>query len=155
MPKGVKRPGHTSYASNPYPPITTPAAAPTSQAASQAQSQAVSPIVNTERPSAPWATEDDKKLMEARAQGLNWKPIAELHFPQKSPNACRKRHERLMEKRNADSWDGVKTEDLAKAYLECREEMWKILATKVNEKWPVVEAKVFSPVLSRFLHLAL
>ena len=81
--------------------------------------------------------------MRARQQGLNWKPIADTHFPDKSPNACRKRHERLMEKINvADSWEGAKMETLAKAYTEVREEMWRILADRIGEKWQTVEAKV-------------
>ena len=143
MSKVIKKPQHRSYTTQPYPPIAMPATAPTSQAPSQTHSQAVSPVNTTDRTSAPWAAEDDKILMEARAQGQNWAPIAELHFPRKTPNACRKRHERLMEKRNADSWDGtVKVEDLARAYMDCRKEMWKILAEKVNEKWELVEIKV-------------
>jgi hypothetical protein len=47
-----------------------------------------------------------------------------------------------MEKRNAENWDGLKLEDLAKAYFECREMMWKIIADKVGEKWQHVESKV-------------
>ena len=81
--------------------------------------------------------------MRARQQGLNWQPIASQYFPDKTANACRKRHERLMEKRNnADNWDGVKMDRLSKAYLDLREQMWKILADRVGEKWQNVEAKV-------------
>lgn len=81
--------------------------------------------------------------MRARQQGLNWQPIALKYFPDKTANACRKRHERLMEKRNsADNWDGVKLDLLSKAYIELREQMWKILADRVGEKWQNVEAKV-------------
>ena len=81
--------------------------------------------------------------MRARHQGLNWQPIASQYFPDKTANACRKRHERLMEKRNsADNWDGVKIEELAKGYVEVREQMWKLLADRIGEKWQNVEAKV-------------
>ena len=81
--------------------------------------------------------------MRARQQGLNWQPIASQYFPDKTANACRKRHERLMEKRNsADNWDGIKMDMLSKAYVELREQMWKILADRVGEKWQNVEAKV-------------
>ena len=100
---------------------------------------------NTERPSTAWSPEDDALLIESRAKGMNWQPIATGHFPSKTPNACRKRHERLMEKRNAENWDGMKLEDLAKAYVECREMMWKILGEKVGEKWQHVESKVLCP----------
>ena len=81
--------------------------------------------------------------MRARQQGLNWQPIATNYFPDKTANACRKRHERLMDKRNnADDWEGVKMEALAKAYVEVREQMWKLLGDRVGEKWETVEAKV-------------
>jgi len=90
-----------------------------------------------------WPPEKDELLMRARQQGLNWQPIANQYFPDKTANACRKRHERLMEKRNnTDSWEGVKMEAVARAYLNVREPMWKLLADQVGEKWQTVEAKV-------------
>jgi hypothetical protein len=92
--------------------------------------------------SSSWSTKDDETLITARAQGLNWNQIAPKHFPSKSPNACRKRHERLMERQNAEQWDGVKLEVLASAYMDVRREMWSILANRVGEKWQLVEQKV-------------
>jgi len=79
--------------------------------------------------------------MAVRAQGLNWAPIQQAHFPTKTPNACRKRHERLMERRSAEDWDSVKLEALAKEYMNIRKEMWSMLASRVGEKWQVVEGK--------------
>ncbi|KAL8774753.1 MAG: hypothetical protein Q9209_000692 [Squamulea sp. 1 TL-2023] len=99
---------------------------------------------NTSEPhsSTPWSPASDNQLMSARRQGLNWQTIAETHFPQKTANACRKRHERLMEKRTVlGDWNGVKFEEVAKVYREVREDMWKILADRVNERWSVVESK--------------
>ncbi|KAL8734194.1 MAG: hypothetical protein Q9166_001680 [cf. Caloplaca sp. 2 TL-2023] len=99
---------------------------------------------NTSEPhsSAPWSSSSDDQLMRARQQGLNWAAIAETYFPQKTANACRKRHERLMEKRNAHGdWNAGKFEEVAKAYREVREDMWRILADRVGEKWSVVESK--------------
>ena len=52
--------------------------------------------------SAPWSQEDDLQLTKARSEGLNWGPITSRYFPMKTPNACRKRHERLMEKRRRE-----------------------------------------------------
>lgn len=90
-----------------------------------------------------WSNGDDEQLKQARQQGLNWTAIAETYFPSKTPNACRKRHERLLEKIHANgSWDALKFEAVAKAYLEVREEMWKMVADRVNERWNVVENKV-------------
>ncbi|EOA81444.1 uncharacterized protein SETTUDRAFT_99126 [Exserohilum turcica Et28A] len=91
--------------------------------------------------SSSWSTKDDETLIQARAQGLNWNQIGPKHFPSKTPNACRKRHERLMERQNAEQWDGVKLEVLAQAYMEVRREMWSLLAARVGEKWQLVETK--------------
>ncbi|KAF2192783.1 hypothetical protein K469DRAFT_717377 [Zopfia rhizophila CBS 207.26] len=93
------------------------------------------------RSSASWSAKDDETLIAARASGLNWNQIAPRYFPSKTPNACRKRHERLMERKNAEEWDGVKLETLAEAYMEVRQEMWTILAARVGEKWTLVEQK--------------
>ncbi|KAF2093665.1 hypothetical protein NA57DRAFT_81165 [Rhizodiscina lignyota] len=94
------------------------------------------------RSSSAWTAEEDDILMNARAAGLNWKPIASRHFPNKTDNACRKRHERLMAQRNAEDWDGPKLELLAKEYMNVRREMWTLLANRVGgEKWQLIEAK--------------
>jgi hypothetical protein len=89
-----------------------------------------------------WTPSDDAQLMSARAQGLNWQPIQAAYFPNKTPNACRKRHERLMDRRNSDDWDVIKLETLAKEYMGMRREIWTQLGNKTGEKWTVVEAKV-------------
>lgn len=96
---------------------------------------------STYRPSSSWSPQEDQALIDARARGLNWQPISETYFPNKTPNACRKRHERLMERRNAEDWDGVRLEALAQAYQQVRREMWTILGNQLGEKWSVVEAK--------------
>ena len=81
--------------------------------------------------------------MAARAAGENWTPIAHRLFPDKTPNACRKRHERLMiQRHHSQDWDGVKLEQLAQAYQEMREQMWTLLARRLGERWQTVEAKV-------------
>lgn len=94
--------------------------------------------------------------MAARAAGMNWLPIQQAYFQNKTANACRKRHERLMERRNADDWDGIKLERLATAYMNMRREIWQPLADAVGEKWNVVESKVccldMPPAASLFLH---
>ncbi|KAF2275891.1 uncharacterized protein EI97DRAFT_59669 [Westerdykella ornata] len=91
--------------------------------------------------SSTWTSQDDDTLIKARASGLNWNQIAPRHFPNKTPNACRKRHERLMERQNAEQWDGVKLDVLAQAYMDVRREMWSLLAARVGEKWQIVETK--------------
>lgn len=79
---------------------------------------------------------NEELLMRARQQILNWKTIASQYFPDKTANACRKLHQRLMEKQNdIDDLDGVTIETLAKAYFELRESMWKLLSHGVGGKW--------------------
>ena len=89
-----------------------------------------------------WCAADDDKLLQARAAGLNWQPIANQYFPNKSANACRKRYERLIERRQASDWEAEKIERLAQEYVAMRKEMWEALAAKMGERWNVVEAKV-------------
>lgn len=101
------------------------------------------PASSDRRTATPWNSSDDKRLIDARQKGLSWKHIAPEHFPDKTANACRKRHERLMDKRNnQDNWDGQKFETMARAYYENREKIWRILAEPLNEKWEDVERKV-------------
>lgn len=95
-----------------------------------------------QRPAAIWTPTEDERLMAARTSGLNWQPIATKYFPTKTANACRKRHERLMERKNAKDWDEKKSGLLAKEYMEVRKEMWSILADRLGEKWHIIEQKV-------------
>ena len=101
-----------------------------------------SPFTSIRPSSGVWNPQDDQTLMAVRAQGMNWAPIQQAYFPSKTPNACRKRHERLMEERNANDWDGLKLETLAKNYMCMRREIWLGLATETSEKWNIVEQKV-------------
>ena len=97
-----------------------------------------------------WKPENDELLMRAHQHGMNWQTIAHKFFPDKNADTCRRRHERLMEKRDLyyDS-ERAKADTVAKAYVDVREQVWKPLADRVGEKWQVVEAKV------RILHLLL
>jgi hypothetical protein len=110
-------------------------------ARSDANSKHDSVLGSTSR-SKSWSSKDDEILVQARAQGLNWNQISPKYFPLKSANACRKRHERLMERQNAEQYDGMKLDIIAQAYMEARREMWGVLAAKVGEKWALVERKV-------------
>lgn len=116
-----------SQAYDPYP--TAPAAAMPQSIPHRASSGA-------------WSPQDDKNLIAARQQGLNWNQIQTNYFPNKTSNACRKRHERLMERKGADDWDARRLEKIAKEYMTMRKEIWQPLAQRVGEKWQVVEARV-------------
>lgn len=89
-----------------------------------------------------WTPQDDQTLLQARQQGLNWAQIQSSYFASKTPNACRKRHERLMERKGADDWDQRKLERMAKEYMSLRKEIWQPLATRTGEKWNIVESMV-------------
>jgi hypothetical protein len=89
-----------------------------------------------------WTASEDQTLLAARQSGQNWTQIQAAYFPTKTPNACRKRHERLMERRGADDWDTRKMEQIAKEYMAMRKEIWAPLALRTGQKWHVVEQKV-------------
>jgi hypothetical protein len=89
-----------------------------------------------------WSSADDEVLVAARIAGLNWQTTAAKHFPHKTANACRKRHERLIERRTHEDWTTKRLDSLAVEYMELRKEIWGPLATKIGERWSVVEAKV-------------
>lgn len=126
-----------------YGPYSTSAPSPTLPMVSSQPSQ--------HRPSSgAWSPQDDQQLLQARMQGLNWNQIKEQYFPSKTPNACRKRHERLMERRGSDDWDARKMQILAKEYMSMRKEIWSGLAARTGEKWNVVEAKVSPKVTLLF-----
>lgn len=100
-------------------------------------------LPTSHRPSSgAWSPQDDQQLIQARAQGLNWNQIKNTYFPSKTSNACRKRHERLAERRDSDDWDNVKLQRLAKEYMTMRKEIWSELASRTGEKWNIVEQKV-------------
>jgi hypothetical protein len=97
-------------------------------------------------------------LLVARAAHLNWGQIQLTYFPAKSPNACRKRHERLLERTRADNWDdALKLQHLGKEYMAMRKEIWSCLAARTGVKWNVVEAKVGAgrPIANRGLTVSL
>ncbi|KAL7944928.1 hypothetical protein V8C42DRAFT_324110 [Trichoderma barbatum] len=120
-----------------YGPYSTSAPSPTLPMPSNLPSQ--------HRPSSgAWTQQDDDQLLAARQQGLNWNQIRDQFFPSKTPNACRKRHERLIERKNVDDWDTRKMQMLAKEYMSMRKEIWSGLAARTGEKWNVVEAKCMS-----------
>lgn len=100
------------------------------------------------RNTAIWSTGDDERLLQARAAESSWQLVAEKYFPGKTSNACRKRYERLVEKRNVEDWDSQKRGQLAQEYLKMRRELWEPLAVKLGVKWTVAEAKVALPLLS-------
>ena len=93
----------------------------------------------------PWTLQDDTYLLAARQKSMNWAPIAAQYFPTKTANACRKRHERLTAKYTATGdWKSTKDDALAQSYMGLREEMWEMLAAKLNEKWEIIEKKVIN-----------
>ena len=93
------------------------------------------------RNTANWSSADDEVLAAARAAGLNWQSTAAKHFPNKTANACRKRHERLVERRTHEDWTTKRLDSLAVEYMELRKEIWCPLAARIGERWNVVEAK--------------
>ncbi|KAI0390791.1 hypothetical protein F5Y17DRAFT_42060 [Xylariaceae sp. FL0594] len=105
----------------------------------------------TRASSGAWSPQDDQTLLAARQQDLNWQKISTTYFPNKSANACRKRHERLLERRGVDDWDARKMETIAKEYMSMRKEIWQGLAARTGEKWSTVEAKCMNTGLKNLM----
>ncbi len=80
--------------------------------------------------------------MAERRRSQGWGQIQQRWFPTKSPNACRKRHERLMSRKAADEWEGEKFEMLAHTYWTFRRQMWDSVANQIGAPWEVVEQTV-------------
>lgn len=137
IPTSRKPPVHTNYRTHPY--------------GKQVANTTISTSSDFARNTAnPWTPEGDARLVEARKKGMEWGPISKTYFPSKTANACRKRHERLMDKSrsNDDSWDSAKSEAMEIAYYKFRERLWKVVAEEINESWQSVEAKVDEDLIS-------
>lgn len=89
-----------------------------------------------------WTAEDDRTLIQARSRGQNWADLQRAHFPAKTANACRKRYERLVERRGIQDYSGQRMERVAGEYMAMRREIWSGLAERLGMKWEVVEALV-------------
>ncbi|KAL2218606.1 hypothetical protein M432DRAFT_590676 [Thermoascus aurantiacus ATCC 26904] len=127
------------------PPVPTLSASSPDQVSSSIQRSATYPQ------SVPWPSRDDNLLIAARLQGLGWGQIQKEHFPTKTPNACRKRYERLIAKRRGSDWDSERFERLGIRYRELREQTWRPLADAVGEKWQDVEKICFERGLRSLL----
>jgi hypothetical protein len=89
-----------------------------------------------------WTADDDKTLIQARTRGQNWADLQRTHFPSKTANACRKRYERLVERRGIHDYSGRRLEVVSNEYMNMRKEIWSGLADRMGMKWEAVEALV-------------
>ncbi|KAK3331807.1 hypothetical protein B0T19DRAFT_86912 [Cercophora scortea] len=88
-----------------------------------------------------WTAAEDRALLSARSRGHHWASIQRDFFPTKTANACRKRHERLMERQGTNHLDARRLERVAKEYMNMRQEMWSGLAARMGEPWELVEGQ--------------
>lgn len=117
-----------------HPQHPSPASQPTPAAPPQ--------VPRSRRITGAWTQEADDVLIEARGNGWPWARIQAEKFPNKSPNACRKRYERLIARKEANEWGAMRDEKMAKEYMTIRKEMWTLLAQRTGDKWDVLEKKV-------------
>lgn len=102
------------------------------------------------RKSSSWPDHDDKLLMEMRAKSHPWNEIAEAFGRTeegaliKSPNACRKRYERLSQYESFQKvLERYSEEEIATVYMDIKVAMWKMLADKLGCDYPdALEAAV-------------
>ncbi|KAJ9500745.1 hypothetical protein H2202_003961 [Exophiala xenobiotica] len=92
--------------------------------------------------SGPWTPEEDDILIKAKGQGLAWEEIHKKFFPNKTGNACRKRHDRLLIKARDPTWDEARTQQVVARYNRVRDQVWRGIAEQVGEKWEDVERVV-------------
>ncbi|KAL2024906.1 hypothetical protein VTK56DRAFT_3605 [Thermocarpiscus australiensis] len=135
----IPMPSYDPYAVNAVPPLQIPTAG------TAMGGPVGGPLPTQHRTSSSaWNQEDDQTLLQLRAMGKNWNQIQREAFPGKTGNACRKRHERLMERRGQNDFDNRKLERLCKEYMSMRKEIWQPLASRCGEKWNVVEQQCMS-----------
>lgn len=91
--------------------------------------------------SLPWTPEEDSALLEAKSQDMSWDEIHTQYFPNKTGNACRKRHERLQQKARGH-WDEARIQRVVTCYNRHREQFWRGLSEQVGERWDEVEKMV-------------
>ncbi|KAL2015679.1 hypothetical protein VTK56DRAFT_5036 [Thermocarpiscus australiensis] len=91
-----------------------------------------------------WTAADDRTLLLARSRGQHWADLQRIYFPAKTANACRKRYERLVERRGLHDYSARRFERVAHEYTAVRREMWSKLAERVGMEWEVVEALCMS-----------
>jgi hypothetical protein len=92
--------------------------------------------------SGPWAKEEDDVLIEAKSQGMSWEEIHRQHFPGKSANACRKRHERVLAKMKNSDWDEGRIQKVIEAYNRYRLVIWAPVCDDLGEELSDVEKVV-------------
>ena len=92
--------------------------------------------------SGPWNNEEDCVLIDAKGRGMSWEEIHRTHFPGKSANACRKRHERVLAKMRNTDWDDARIQRVTDAYNRHRHTIWAPLCKELNENLSDVEKVV-------------
>ena len=98
--------------------------------------------VSKPRQSGPWNSDEDSILIDAKGRGKSWEEIHQQHFPGKSANACRKRHERVLAKMRNTDWDDARIQRVTEAYNRHRHLIWAPLCKELNENVSDVEKVV-------------
>ncbi|EHY59641.1 hypothetical protein ABEF92_008103 [Exophiala dermatitidis] len=91
--------------------------------------------------SLPWTPEEDNALLEAKSRDMSWDEIHTQYFPNKTGNACRKRHERLQQKARGH-WDEARIQRVVTCYNKHRERFWRGVGEQVGERWDEVEKMI-------------
>ena len=89
--------------------------------------------------------------MDAKGSGLGWNEIHQKFFPNKSGNACRKRHERLMVKLRTTDWDDQRIRRVMNEYNAAglRQDFWTQIARRLGERWEDVERVVCHTIATK------
>lgn len=98
-----------------------------------------------------WTQDEDTILLGLKSNGSTWKQISEaLDIP---VTTCRERYHKLVAKET--DWTEELDMKLERAYVICREEMWKRIARIVDGaggvNWRAVEDRVWELGKRRFV----
>lgn len=90
--------------------------------------------------SAPWTAAEDSSLLQFRSEGMDWNEMAEQCLPNRSPVACRARHEYLIKfQKRGDNRDDDLLPEIAISYQLLRQEIWQPLAKRTGKPWDRLE----------------
>ncbi|KAH8900698.1 hypothetical protein GQ53DRAFT_835635 [Thozetella sp. PMI_491] len=100
-------------------------------------------------PSGTWGVQHDTLLLAARDSGQSWSEIQAEYFPGITSNACRKRHERLMERKGTNDggmrelepaiMDKAAAERQRELELKIRKDAEDAFERRMKEMWKVEE----------------
>ncbi|KAL8702875.1 MAG: hypothetical protein Q9201_003938 [Fulgogasparrea decipioides] len=131
IPRGAVNPARHASAGGQAPPPTSATSSKRTASTSPQESRHAS-----KKPTRQWSQADSDELLKLRGSNMKWEDVA-LHFPGRTPTACRLRYQNYLERRF--SWTDEKKTKLARLYDRYKHEMWSSIANELVIPWRAVE----------------